>query len=335
MRAVQVSRAGGEFELVERPLPEPESNQVRIKVEACGVCHSDQFVKDGLWPGITYPRIPGHEIAGRIDKVGSGVTAWKVGQRVGVGWHGGHCFDCERCRVGDFVNCQRQQITGISSDGGYAEYMVAREEAVAAIPEGLDDVDAAPLLCAGITTYNALRNSGARSGDRVAVQGIGGLGHLAIQFASKMGFVTIGVSGGKDKEELARKLGAAQYLDAATVNPAEELKKQGGADVVLATAPSSKAIAPLIHGLAARGKLLIVAAASDPIEIVPIFLLSGRAIAGWPSGSAKDSEDTLNFSAATGVRPMIEVFPLARAKEAYERMMSGKVRFRAVLSMTK
>jgi D-arabinose 1-dehydrogenase-like Zn-dependent alcohol dehydrogenase len=332
-KAVQVGKAGGDFEMVERTLPEPGANQVRIKVEACGVCHSDHLIKDGLWPGIAYPRVPGHEIAGRIDKVGSGVTAWKAGQRVGVGWHGGHCFECDRCRVGDFINCDREQITGLSYDGGYAEYVVARQEAVARMPETLNGVEAAPLLCAGITTFNALRNSGARVGDRVAVQGVGGLGHLAIQFASKMGFQTIGISVGKDKEELARKLGAAHYVDAATTDPAEALRKLGGAHVILATAPSGKAIAPLVNGLTKRGKLLIVAAASDPIEIVPIALLSGRSIAGWPSGAAKDSEDTLNFSALSGVRPMIETFPLAKAAEAYERMMAAKARFRAVLTM--
>jgi D-arabinose 1-dehydrogenase-like Zn-dependent alcohol dehydrogenase len=333
MKAVQVSRAGGALEVVERAVPEPGDNQVRIKVEACGVCHSDQLVKEGLWPGIRYPRVPGHEVAGHIDKVGRGVTAWKTGQRVGVGWHGGHCFECDRCRVGDFINCEQPQITGLTHDGGYAEYMVARQEALARLPETLKEVEAGPLLCAGLTTFNALRNSGARGGDRVAVQGVGGLGHLAVQFASRMGFVTIGISTGKDKEELARKLGATRYIDAATADAAEELRKMGGAHLILATAPSGKAIAPLVNGLAVRGKLLIVAAAADPIEILPITLLSGRAIAGWPSGTARDSEDTLQFSALSGVRPMIEIFPLARASEAYERMISGKVRFRAVLKM--
>jgi D-arabinose 1-dehydrogenase-like Zn-dependent alcohol dehydrogenase len=334
MKAVQVSRPGGDFEVVERPLPEPGPTQVRIQVEACGICHSDSFVKEGLWPGITYPRIPGHEVAGRIDKVGSGVTVWKAGQRVGVGWHGGNCFECDRCRMGDFINCDRLQITGITFDGGYAQYLVAPQEALARIPETLNGVEAGPLLCAGITTFNALRNSGARGGDRVAVQGIGGLGHLAIQFASKLGFRTIAISKGKDKEELARKLGATDYLDAGTADPAEALRKMGGAHVILATAPSSRAIAPLVNGLTVRGKLLIVAAAADALQIVPLTLLSGRAIAGWPAGTSKDSEDTLDFSALRGVRPMIEVFPLARVREAYERMMTGKVRFRAVLSMT-
>jgi D-arabinose 1-dehydrogenase-like Zn-dependent alcohol dehydrogenase len=333
MKAVQVSRAGGALEVVERAVPEPGPNQVRIKVEACGVCHSDQLVKEGLWPGISYPRVPGHEVAGHVDKVGSGVTAWKAGERVGVGWHGGHCFVCDSCRRGDFINCVQLQITGISYDGGYAEYMLARQEALARIPETLKDVDAGPLLCAGITTFNALRHSGARGGDRVAVQGVGGLGHLGIQFASRMGFVTIALSSGKDKQELARKLGATHYIDAAAGDPVEQLRKMGGAHLILATAPSGKAIAPLVNGLAARGKLLIVAAAGDPIEVQAFTILSGRAIAGWPSGTSKDSEDTLQFSALSGVRPMIEVFPLTRASEAYERMISGKVRFRAVLKM--
>jgi D-arabinose 1-dehydrogenase-like Zn-dependent alcohol dehydrogenase len=334
MKAAQVTRPGGDFEIVERPLPEPAAGQVRIKVEACGVCHSDQFVKEGLWPGITYPRVPGHEVMGRVDKVGGGVANWKAGQRVGVGWHGGHCFVCDRCRSGDFINCERAQVTGISYDGGYAQYMVAPQEALALVPDSLNETEAAPLLCAGITTFNALRNSGARSGDRVAVQGVGGLGHLAIQYASKMGFVTIGISSGKDKEELARKLGAAYYVDAAAGDPAGQLTKMGGAHVIVATAPSGKAIAPLVGGLTPRGKLLIVAAAGDPISIVSPTLLSGRSIAGWPSGTAKDSEDTLSFSALTGVRPMIEVFPLTRVRDAYERMITGKARFRAVLKMS-
>jgi D-arabinose 1-dehydrogenase-like Zn-dependent alcohol dehydrogenase len=333
MKAVQVGKAGGDFELVERPLPEPGPLQVRIKVEACGVCHSDSFVKEGLWPGIRYPRIPGHEVAGRIDKVGSSVTAWKAGERVGVGWYGGHCTECDRCRAGDFMNCVRGEVTGISSDGGYAEYMVARQQALARIPEALKDVDAGPLLCAGITTFNAIRNSGVRGGDRVAVQGLGGLGHLGIQYARKMGFITIGVSTGKDKDKLARELGAQHYIDASAGDPAEALQKLGGAHLILATAPSGKAIAPLINGLTPRGKLLIVAAAVDPIPVVALHLLSGRSIAGWPAGVAKDCEDTLNFSSETGVRAMIEVFPLARVRDAYERMMSGKVRFRAVLKM--
>jgi D-arabinose 1-dehydrogenase-like Zn-dependent alcohol dehydrogenase len=333
MQAVQVGKPGADFELVERPIPEPGPTQVRIKVEACGVCHSDQLVKEGYWPGITYPRVPGHEVVGRIEAVGSAVTAWQMGQRVGVGWHGGHCFECDRCRQGDFINCAKLHITGISSDGGYAESMLARQEAVARFPTALDVVEAAPLLCAGITTFNALRNSGARVGDRVAVQGIGGLGHLGLQFAAKMGFTTIAVSAGKDKEELARKLGAAFYVDTARSDAAAELQKLGGAHLILATAPNAKAMSDMINGLMPRGKLLIVGAAFEPMQIVPATLLSGKMIAGWPSGTALDSEDTLQFSLLSGVRPMIEEFPLARAAEAYTHMLRGKPRFRVVLTM--
>ncbi len=333
MTAVQVSKAGGAFEVVERPVPEPGPRHVRIKVEACGVCHSDQLVKEGHWPGITYPRVPGHEVVGRIDAVGSDVTAWQPGQRVGVGWHGGHCFECDPCRRGDFLNCVKLHITGVSGDGGYAQYMVARQEALARFPAELDAVEAAPLLCAGITTFNALRNSGARPGDRVAVQGIGGLGHLGLQYAAKMGFTTIALSAGKDKEELARKLGASIYIDASTTDTAAELQKLGGAHVILATAPSARAMASVINGLTPRGKLLIVGAAADPMPVVPILLLSGKSIAGWPSGTARDSEDTLNFSVLTGVRPINETFPLAKAAEAYDYMIQGKPRFRVVLTM--
>jgi D-arabinose 1-dehydrogenase-like Zn-dependent alcohol dehydrogenase len=334
MKAVQVGKAGGNLESVERPVPEPGPKQVRIKVEACGVCHSDQWVKDGLWPGITYPRVPGHEVVGRIDAIGSGVTAWQSGQRVGVGWHGGHCFECDSCRRGDFLNCAKFHISGISSDGGYAQYMLARQEALARFPTGLDSVAAAPLLCAGITTFNALRHSGARPGDRVAVQGIGGLGHLGVQFAARMGFTTIALSSGKDKEELARKLGATIYIDAARADTVAELQKLGGAHVILATAPNAKAMSSVIDGLMPRGKLLIVGAAFEPMAVVPAGLLSGKSIAGWPSGTARDSEDALNFSLQTGVRPMIETFPLARAAEAYDHMIKGKPRFRVVLTMT-
>jgi D-arabinose 1-dehydrogenase-like Zn-dependent alcohol dehydrogenase len=334
MKAVQVSKAGGDFQLVELPLPEPGPRQVRLRVEACGVCHSDLFVKEGHWPGIAYPRIPGHEVVGRIDALGSGVSGWKAGQRVGIGWHGGHCFECDSCRRGDFMNCERFHITGISSDGGYAQFMLARTEALARFPAEMDAVEAAPLLCAGITTFNALRNSGARPGDRVAVQGIGGLGHLGVQYASRMGFRTIAISAGKDKEELARKLGASHYVDAGRGDPAAELQKLGGAQVILATAPSAKAIAAIVNGLTPRGKLVIVAAAAEPMPIVPVTLLSGRSIAGWPAGTARESEDALNFSQLTGVRPMIETFPLAKAAEAYAHMMSGKARFRVVLTNT-
>jgi D-arabinose 1-dehydrogenase-like Zn-dependent alcohol dehydrogenase len=334
MKAVQVSQAGGNFELVERAIPQPGRGQVRIKVEACGICHSDVLVKEGLWPGIQYPRVPGHEIAGHIDAVGPDVTNWKAGQRAGVGWHGGHCFQCEPCRGGDFMLCQFGKITAISFDGGYAEYMVAPAEAVAAIPDDLPADQAAPLLCAGITVYNALRNAGARAGDLVAVQGIGGLGHLGIQYAHQMGFRTVAIGRGKGKERLARKLGAHQYVDTSAGAPAESLQKLGGARVILATAPDSKSISAVVDGLAGKGKLVIVGASPEPLTITPLQLIVGRrSIQGWPSGSAKDSEDTMQFSALTGVRPMIERYPLEKAAEAYDQMISGRARFRVVLTM--
>ncbi len=334
MKAVQVSKPGANFELVEKNIPDPSRNQVRIKVEACGICHSDALVKEGLWPGIQYPRIPGHEIAGRIDAVGADVTNWKPGQRVGVGWHGGHDFTCDACRRGDFINCQNEQITGFSYDGGYAEYIVVPAEAVAAIPDDLAAADAAPLLCAGITVFNALRNSGARAGDLVAVQGIGGLGHLGVQYARQMGFRTFAIGRGKDKEELARKLGAAHYVDTATSDPSSELQKFGGARIILATAPDSKAMSALFNGLARNGKLVVVGAGSDPLAISPIQLIGGRTtIQGWAAGIATDSEDTMRFSALSGVRPMIEKYPLEKAAEAYDQMISGRARFRVVLTM--
>jgi len=334
MKAVQATRPGGEWELVERDIPHPAAHQVRIKVHACGVCHSDMFVKEGHWPGLQFPRTPGHEIAGLIDEVGSAVSAWNRGQRVGVGWHGGHCGRCDLCRKGDFILCRSGQVCGISYDGGWAEYVVVPAEAVASLPESLAFEDAAPLLCAGITTFNSLRNSGAKAGNLVAVQGIGGLGHLGIQYASKLGFRTVAVGRGKDKEPLARKLGACGYIDATTFNPAEELQRLGGARVILATAPDSHAIASMVDGLGANGTLLIVAAPGEPVLVNAITLIGKRAsVQGWPSGTSKDSEDTLDFSAMTGVRAMIERFPLARASEAYQQMMTGKVRFRAVLTM--
>jgi D-arabinose 1-dehydrogenase-like Zn-dependent alcohol dehydrogenase len=334
MKAVQATAPGAAWELVEREIPTPQPRQVRVKIHACGICHSDMFVKEGHWPGLQFPRIPGHEIAGVIDEVGSAVTAWKRGQRVGVGWHGGHCGQCDSCRRGDFILCRSGQVCGISYDGGWAEYLVVPEEAVAALPDELSFEEAAPLLCAGITTFNSLRHSGAQAGDLVAVQGIGGLGHLGIQYASKLGLKTVAVGRGTDKEPLARKLGAAVYLDAAVVNPAEELQRLGGARVILATAPDSKAIASMADGLGANGTLLIVAAPGEPVMVNAITLIGKRAsVQGWPSGTAKDSEDTLWFSAMTGVRPMIERFPLARAQEAYQQMMTGKARFRAVLTM--
>ena len=334
MKAVQVSKPGGNFEIVECPTPQPGRGQVRIKVEACGICHSDALVKEGLWPGIQYPRVPGHEIAGRIDAIGADVTLWKPGQRVGVGWHGGHCFQCDPCRRGDFVLCQFGKITAISFDGGYAEYIVVPTEAVAAMPDDLPAAEAAPLLCAGITVYNSLRNSGARGGDLVAVQGIGGLGHLGIQYARQMGFRTVAIGRGKDKQPLAQKLGAHEYADTSAGSPAEALQKLGGARVILATAPDSKSISALVDGLAGNGKLLIVGAGMDSLTVTPLQLIGGRkTIQGWPSGTAKDSEDTLRFSSLSGVRPMIERYPLEKVAEAYDQMISGRARFRVVLTM--
>ena len=333
MKAVQISRPSGNFEIVERPIPEPARGQVRIKVEACGVCHSDVLVKEGRWPGIQYPRVPGHEIAGRVDAVGADLTLWKPGQRVGVGWHGGHCFICNACRRGDFINCENEKITAISFDGGYAEYVIAPAEAVAAIPANLPAPEAAPLLCAGITVFNALRNAGARAGDTVAVQGIGGLGHLGIQYARRMGFQTIAIGRGADKAPLAEKLGAHQYIDTNASNPVEELKKLGGANLIFATAPDSKSMSALFDGLAPNGKLLIVGAAFDPLTISPIQFINGRrCVQGWASGTAKDSEETMQFSALSGVRPMIEKFPLEKAAEGYDQMLSGRARFRAVIT---
>jgi len=331
MKAVQVSKANGPFEVVSREVPDPGPREIRIRVEACGVCHSDALTRAGAYPGLTLPRVPGHEIAGRVDAVGASVTAWKPGDRVGVGWHGGHCFVCDPCRKGLFINCEKAQITGITLDGGYAEYAVVPFEAAARIPDDLDALEAGPLLCAGVTTYNSLRNSGARPGDTVAVQGIGGLGHLAIQYAARMGFRTVALSHGSDKEALARELGARDYVDTQQVDAAEGLRRLGGADVVLATAPHAAAIASTLNGLKPRGKLLVVAAAFEPLQLSALALLSGRSVAGWPSGSAIDSEETMRFSALTGVRPRIERFPLEKAEEAFGKVMSNRVRFRAVL----
>ncbi len=334
MKAVQVSKPGGNFEIVERPIPESGRGQVRIKVEACGICHSDQLVKEGYWPGIQYPRVPGHEIAGRIDAVGADVTLWKPGQRVGVGWHGGHCFQCDACRRGDFVLCQFGKITAITFDGGYEEYVVVPAEAVAAMPDDLPADEAAPLLCAGITVFNSLRNAGARSGDLVAVQGIGGLGHLGIQYARQMGFRTVAIGRGKDKRPLAEKLGAHEYVDTSAGAPAEALQKLGGARLILATAPDSKSISALVDGLTGNGKLLIVGASFESLTVTPLQLIGGRkSVQGWPGGTAKDSEDTLRFSSLSGVRPMIERYPLEKAAEAYDQMISGRARFRVVLTM--
>lgn len=334
MKTAQVPKPGADFQLVEREIPQPGARQVRIKVQACGVCHSDVFTKEGTWPGIQYPRVPGHEVAGIVDEVGAGVSAWKKEQRVGVGWHGGQDNTCRECRRGDFRNCRNLQIPGISYDGGYQQYMVAPIEALVAIPESLNDAEAAPLLCAGITTYNALRHSGAFPGDLVAVEGIGGLGHLGIQFGNKFGYKVAAIGHGAESAGLAKKLGASVYIDSASTNAAAALQKLGGAKVILATAPSSKAMSELIDGLGPNGKLMVIGAAFDPIEVTPVQLISGsKSIQGWASGTPADSEDTLRFAELTGVRPMIETYPLERAAEAYARMMSGKAQFRAVLTM--
>jgi len=334
MRAVQIPKAKGPLEVVEREIPEPKSGWVRVKVDACGVCHSDSLVKDGLWPGIQYPRIPGHEVIGVIDAVGPGVPDWKSGQRVGVGWHASHCGHCDPCRRGDFFACQVELLTtGISFDGGYAEYMLAPAKALASVPDDLNSVEGAPLMCAGITTFNALRNSGARSGDLVGVLGIGGLGHLGVQFAAKMGFNTVAIARGKDKEPLAKKLGARLYIDSQSSDPAAELSKLGGAKVVIATVTNGDAMAAVLGGLGPSGTLIVIGAAGS-LSVDPILLITGqRSVKGWYSGTSIDSQDTLKFSALNAVHSMNEVFPLDRAPEAYDRMMSGKARFRVVLDI--
>lgn len=334
MRAVQVASPKGTLELVERPIPEPGPGQARVRVQACGICHSDAFTVDGAFPGIVYPRVPGHEVAGVIDALGENTVPWRVGQRVGVGWYGGHCGHCDRCRRGDFLTCREGRVPGISYDGGYAEYMVAPVQALALIPDELSAVEAGPLLCAGITTYNALRHGGARAGDVVGILGIGGLGHLAVQFAARMGYRTVAIARGTDKAELARKLGAHDYIDSRAENPAERLTAMGGAALILATVTNAKAMAAVIDGLGVGGRLVVVGVSAEPIEVTPLQLIGGRrSIQGWPSGVAADSEDTLAFSALSGVRPMIERYPLERAAEAYARMMSGEARFRVVLEM--
>jgi len=334
MNVAQVPKAGADFEIAEREIPQPGTGEVRIRVQACGVCHSDVLTKEGGWPGIVYPRVPGHEVAGVIDEVGAGVTLWRKGQRVGVGWHGGQDGTCLACRRGDFANCTNLKVSGISFDGGYGEYMVAPGEAVAAMPESLDAAEAAPLLCAGITTFNALRHSGALPGDLVAVQGIGGLGHLGIQFARKFGYWVVAIGRGPENALLAKKLGANLYIDSVAMSAAAELKKLGGARVILATAPSAKAMSSLFDGLGMNGRMMVVGAAPNPIEVTPVQLIFGRrSIQGWSSGIPTDSEDTLRFAELTGVRPMIEQYPLARVNEAYARMMSGKAEFRVVLTM--
>jgi alcohol dehydrogenase, propanol-preferring len=332
MRAVQVSKPNAPFEFVEREIPEPGPGQVRIQVEACGICHSDALVKFGAWPGIKLPRIPGHEIAGRVDKVGANVTEWKKGDRVGVGWHGGHDFVCNSCRKGLFINCENAKVTGISHDGGYAEYVVVPHEAVARIPENVNATEAAPLLCAGVTTFNSLRNSGTQPGGTVAVQGIGGLGHLGVQYAARLGFRTVAISRGADKRELAQQLGASEYIDTDKVSAAEGLQRLGGADLVLTTATNADAISSTVEGLKPRGKLLIVGVPFEPLKISVLPLITGKSIAGWPSGSAFDSEETVAFSVRSGVRAQVEVFKLEQAEEAFAKMMSNRVRFRAVLT---
>jgi D-arabinose 1-dehydrogenase-like Zn-dependent alcohol dehydrogenase len=334
MKAAQVPKPGADFQIVEREIPKPGAGQVRIKVQACGICHSDVLTKEGVWPGIQYPRVPGHEVAGIIDELGAGVTGWTVGQRAGVGWHGGHDGTCLSCRRGDFRNCRNLKIPGISYDGGYEQYMVAPVEALTSMPEGLSDVEAAPLLCAGITTYNALRHSGAMPGDLVAVLGIGGLGHLGIQFANKFGYKVAAVGRGSESAALTKKLGASVYIDDKSTNAAEALQQLGGAQVILATAPSSKAMTELIDGLAPNGKLMVIGVTTDPIEVTPVQLINGsKSIQGWASGTPADEEDTLHFAELTGVRPMIETYPLEKAAEGYARMMSGHAQFRVVLTM--
>jgi D-arabinose 1-dehydrogenase-like Zn-dependent alcohol dehydrogenase len=333
MRAVQVARPGA-LELVERDAPEPAQGEIRIRVEACGVCHSDSFTVEGQWPGLTFPRIPGHEVAGVIDGLGAGVVGWNVGQRVGVGWFGGHCGHCEPCRRGWLIDCRNLRIPGISYDGGYAEVMVAPANALAAVPDELGAVDAAPLLCAGVTTFNALRHSGAMPGDVVAIVGIGGLGHLAVQFANKLGFRTVAIARGADKEALSRKLGAHHFIDNATEDVAAELNRLGGARAVLATVTSAEAMTSAIDGLAVRGRLIVIGVDAKPIEVSPLQLIgASRSVSGHSSGASIDSQDTLAFSKLSGVRAMIETMPLARAAEAYGRMMRGEARFRMVLTM--
>src|SRR5689334_11772616 len=334
MKAAQIGKGGGDWELVERAVPDPGPGQVRVKVEACGICHSDALVKDGLWPGLQYPRVPGHEIAGRIDAVGDDVKSWTAGQRVGVGWHGGHDFTCDQCRRGDFAMCSNRKVTGLDFDGGYAEYVIAPASALAAIPDDVPAEEAGPFMCAGVTVFNALRNSGARAGDVVAVHGIGGLGHLGVQYARRMGFQTVAINRGTDKEKLARKLGAHHYIDATATDVVAELQKLGGAHVILATAPSAQAISSLVDGLAPGGKLLVPAAPAEPLAIGVFSLIQKRSsVAGWYSGTARDSQDTMEFSALSDVHPMIEKYTLDRVAEAYEQMRSGRVRFRVVLMM--
>jgi D-arabinose 1-dehydrogenase-like Zn-dependent alcohol dehydrogenase len=332
MRAIQIKAPGADFELVQKEIPEPKSNEVLVKVEACGICHGDVLVRDGHYPGITYPRTPGHEVVGIIQKLGSEVAGWKVGQRVGVGWHGGHCFQCAACRRGDYWACENSITTGLSTDGGYAEYMAARSEVLSAIPSELSSVEAAPIICAGRTTFGALKGSGAKGGDLVGIHGFGGLGHLAVQYAAKLGFRTVVLSRGKDKEALARKLGAQDYIDTTAADAAKELRARGGAQAILCTAPSGKGISEILGGLRGGGQALVITAPNDPI-VIPAFVLlgGGRGVRGWVGGSV---DEALAFSTFAKVTPMVEVFPLEKAAEAFDRMMSAKVHFRAVLTMS-
>jgi len=334
MKVMQVTEPGAPFTPAEKEIPTPGADEVLIEVEACGICHSDAFVKEGWLPGIEYPRVPGHEVVGKIKETGNEVNGWSTGQRVGIGWHGGHCFHCEPCRHGDFINCEKGQVTGATFDGGYAEYMTAPVHALAAVPDQLEATEAAPLLCAGITTFNALRNSGLNPGDLVAVQGIGGLGHLAVQYAKSFGCEVVAISRGDDKQQLSEELGADHFINSEQENPADSLQNLGGAKVILATAPNSKAISELTDGLGRNGNLVVVAATDNPIEVTPFQLIMGRkSVQGWPSGTAKDSEDTLDYSALTDITPKIETYPLDQANEAYERMINNEARFRVVLEM--
>lgn len=336
MRVAQISRPKGSFEIVEREIPKPSPGTVRIKIQSCGICHSDSFTVEGTFPGIQYPRVPGHEIAGVIDELGQGVVGWKIGQKVGVGWNGGYCGHCISCRRGDFNTCQNLQIPGITYDGGYAEYMIAPANALAIIPQELSPIDVGPLMCAGITTFNSLRNSGARAGDLVAILGIGGLGHLAVQFAAKMGFHTVAIARGKDKEALAKKLGAHKYIDSQAEDPAKALMQLGGAKIILATVTNAQAMTSVIGGLGIDGKLLIVGISGEPVQTPTLMLVGKRAsVMGWPSGTSMDSQDTMSFCALTGVKSMNQQFPLERVAEAYDLMMSGKARFRVVLTTGK
>jgi D-arabinose 1-dehydrogenase-like Zn-dependent alcohol dehydrogenase len=331
MRAVQVASAGADFELVERDRPQPSRGHVLVRVKACGVCHSDAMAKEGL--ASAYPRVPGHEVAGVVEAVGEGVEQWTTGQRVGVGWFGGACFVCDPCRRGDFISCVVGRVTGLTSDGGYADFLLAPADALAEIPDALTDAEAAPLMCAGVTTFNGLRESGARAGDLVAVLGLGGLGHLGVQFAARMGFETVAVARGAEKGQFARDLGAHHYVDSTATDVAAELTRLGGARVVLATVTDGAAMAATVGGLGARGRLVVLGAPAEPLQLAAAdLILASRQVAGHASGTAKDSQDALRFAALTGVRPMVETVPLDRAASAYERMMAGKARFRMVLT---